>query len=424
MDRIVKDRVSYLVDCSLRQAITDEERAELITHLKYANADQDIQEIVLAAYQTEKAYVDMDAATQTQLFNSIVALNQEEGLSSSGKQKSVRKFWYWLSSAAALILFCLIPLLRQTPHIEPIGKDTATIKQDEVVIENIVSHKPHIESDHLPAIQQATLRMFDGRDFVLENLEIGQVVNNGDISVTKSNEGELLITFLKNVGTVGSSLDKNKMNTLVTPRGGIYQVVLGDGTRVKLNASSKLIFPSKFDKDERRVMLEGEGYFEVSKDTNRKFIVATGKNEKAQEVIVYGTKFNVTAYPKDKTTITTLVEGSVKVKQLLRNNERFLEPLEQAVSSVEGMETGEANLDLNLAWINKLFYFHDANVEEVMRQIGYWYDIEVKYVGNTPGIKIWGQVSRTKKLSEVLDVLQQTNDLKFVIKGKEVWVME
>lgn len=174
-----------------------------------------------------------------------------------------------------------------------------------------------------------------------------------------------------------------------------------DGSKVWLNASSSIRFPAFFDRNERKVEITGEVYFEVTKDKSKPFKVLFGDSE----VEVLGTSFNIMAYEDESLSKTTLVEGSVKLKNSKENKQ--LSPGEQAsINSGGHIVAGIVDVDEAIAWKSGLFYFRDAGIEEVMRQASRWYDIDIKYNGKIPVRQFTGKVSRNVNISELLNMLR------------------
>ena len=205
---------------------------------------------------------------------------------------------------------------------------------------------------------------------------------------------------------------------LATANGQTYQLTLPDGTKVWLNASSKLTFPASFNgQTERRVELEGEGYFEVSKNKTHPFIVKT----KRQDVKVLGTHFNIHAYQIEPKEVTTLTEGLVAIKTL--KDQQILNPNYQATVLIDDkIELTAANLKYNLAWKNGYFRFNQDDIQEIMRRISRWYDIDVVYEGEISQEKFSGNISSSKNISQVLRMLSYSQDVKFKIEGRRVTV--
>jgi len=191
------------------------------------------------------------------------------------------------------------------------------------------------------------------------------------------------------------------LSIITIPRGGQYQLVLSDGTRVFLNAASKLTFPSRFTGSKRIVSLVGEAYFEVAKDAKHPFQV----NVKDQQLTVLGTHFNVAAYPGE-TVKTTLAEGSVLLLQPSTGISQPLKPDQQAVLlSNKGFAIQTVDPSLEIAWIDGMFIFNGTPLKDAMRQISRWYDLEVNY-DSLPDKKVSATLFRTLTLNEVLKAIE------------------
>lgn len=410
MEEVNYNRIKYLIKQCMLQSETTEERDELNGYQNSPLYQEHIQKALIEAFYMEKPLTDIDSAQREQI---LVAIKQ------LGTNRLIRPLWRrvvpW--AAAAILLLCTTPLLFKKDKIENRDTPNLTANIEWSSVDSAELHKPFAK-DPKPAEEKAILTLADGHRIDLATLKDGESFTRGGLKIEKLEQGNLAIVF-ENAGTE-SSIDK--MNSISTPRGGLYWVTLGDGTKVQLNASSTLKFPSRFTGNQREVSLEGEGYFEVSKDKLRRFVVNSGKNDTKQQVIVYGTIFNVMAYPEKPYAITTLLEGSVKVMAANSEKETFLVPNQQTTLGAAGLQLAKADLTANLAWKNKLFYFADEKLEHVMLEISRWYDVDIRYQGGVPQLTIWGQISRDKTLSEVLDVLAEMNAIRFDIKGKEVIV--
>jgi len=204
-------------------------------------------------------------------------------------------------------------------------------------------------------------------------------------------------------------------NTLVVPKGHFYKLNLEDGTQVWVNANSQLKFPEKFDKNERRVILDGEAYFEVSHDAERPFYVES----KGNEVKVLGTHFNINAYGHNVR--TTLSSGRVQVSH--SGHVIVLEPGEYANLVGEQLRKGKADLEHDLSWHNNQFYFKKETIVEITSTLSKWYDIQVRFKKDVALDKVYtGNFKRDVKLSEVLEMLTYVCDLKFELQGQELIV--
>jgi transmembrane sensor len=282
----------------------------------------------------------------------------------------------------------------------------------------------------LPGGNKALLTLADGSMIVLDSAANGALSQQGKTIVLKKQDGELVYTS----GTNGNQ-DVVGWNTISTPRGGQYQVVLPDGTKVWLNAVSSLRFPAGFTGSERVVELTGEAYFEVAPLTTKgeskkiPFVVMIG--DKAS-VEVLGTHFNINAYDDEGVMKTTLLEGKVKVgnRQSAIGNEEsvILKPGEQAL--IAPFTVGHSLLNINhspdldqvIAWKNGRFQFTNADVETVMREIARWYDVTIEYAGKLPAEKFEGEIPRNSNITEVFKILELSN-VHCKIEGRKVTVL-
>ncbi|RQO74471.1 iron dicitrate transport regulator FecR [Pedobacter sp. KBW06] len=217
-----------------------------------------------------------------------------------------------------------------------------------------------------------------------------------------------------------------KSFTMTTPRGGVYQLSLPDGTRVWLNSASSLTYDFAPNEDRlvRSVKLSGEAYFEVTKDNRHPFIVKT----QTQDVEVLGTHFSINAYTDEESAKTTLFEGSVKVRSLslgegIPEQVIVLKPGEQSALANNAIKVSPANMEQALAWKNNYFMFENENIRSIMRKVSRWYNVDVIYQGNVEQKSIEGTVSKFKNVSTVLKILERTKVVKFKIEGKQIIVM-
>ncbi len=207
-------------------------------------------------------------------------------------------------------------------------------------------------------------------------------------------------------------------NTLHTPRGAEYRVELADGTQVWLNAGSELRYPTGFRGTTREVYLSGEAFFDVAEQRDRPFIV----HASAFDVRVTGTEFNVRDYPRE-TASATLAEGRVEVMQGGRS--AALVPGEEAITTADGIRVRKVNLDEAIAWRRNAFSFRERPLEELLSEIGRWYDVEVFYLNpSLKGLHFTAWFRRTESIGEVMRILEKTQKVKFELKGKTLIVKE
>ncbi|MFC3199872.1 FecR family protein [Parapedobacter deserti] len=263
-----------------------------------------------------------------------------------------------------------------------------------------------------PGGNRATLTLADGRTVALSEAQNGIKVGN-EVVYTDG-------TAVEGAGAIAQKGGGTVWMSLATPRGGTYQVTLPDGSRVWLNAASTLKYPSRFDGAERVVELDGEGYFEVEKDSRRPFRVV---NER-QEVVVLGTAFNIASYRDEEETRTTLVEGKVSVSSNLFGEpvSVVLSPSEQARLVGGRLTKNMADVTTDVAWRDGLFAFRSEKLGDIMRQVARWYDVEVVFEGDIANRSFSGTVSRYAHIHEMLETLALTDRVRFVLNGKTIVV--
>ena len=264
---------------------------------------------------------------------------------------------------------------------------------------------------------RATLTLASGKKISLDAAPDGILGEESGSSIVRTGSGQ--ITYAVHENAPGSdTLTNVGFNSLETPLGGQYQVRLPDGTKVWLNAASKLTYPASFARNkERKVELSGEAYFEVAKVTpvNAPFIVISGK----QRVEVEAARFNISGYPDDQAIKTTLLEGVGKI-----NYNNIIKAGEQSVNKKDSLDIVPANIKEAVAWKNGLFLFEDATLETIMKSIARWYDVEIVYSGKNVSKELFSlSVSRFDNVSATLKSLENTGFVRFRIKGKKITVL-
>lgn len=275
---------------------------------------------------------------------------------------------------------------------------------------------------------KAILTLANGAKISITDAVNGDLVKESGVVISKTSDGQIVYKVTeKATPSTGSA---KGYNTIETPRGGQYQVVLPDGTNVWLNALSSITFPEKFTNiSERSVELKGEAYFEVVKDKKRPFVVRTDR----QEIEVLGTHFNINSYTDEQKSVTTLLEGSVKVAPVrmekgkanvvLHNLSTIISPGQQASSTHQDIKVNLADLDQVMDWKNGDFIFKKESLAGIMRKVSRWYDVTVECdKGIDQNQTFSGSVSRSKNISEVLKIMQSAGQLKFDIVGKKVLI--
>lgn len=268
-------------------------------------------------------------------------------------------------------------------------------------------------SDIAPGTSGAILTLADGTRVVLDSLGNGLVATQSGTKV-QLEDGRL--TYLPTAAGEGAPA----YNTMSTPKGRQFQLKLPDGTAVWLNAASSIQYPIAFTNGERRVLVTGEAYFEVAPDARKPFIVEVNN---LTEVEVLGTHFNVNGYMDDGSAITTLLQGTVRVRAILneglatgkgqekRNTAQVLKPGQQGIVRGAGNRAQlllqDADIEKVMAWKNGYFNFEGASIREVMKQLERWYDITVVYENGVPDVMFFGEMSRNVNLAELISALQE-----------------
>ncbi|MGJ1321037.1 FecR family protein [Sphingobacterium spiritivorum] len=259
--------------------------------------------------------------------------------------------------------------------------------------------------DIAPGGNQATLTTADGTSINLNTTKTGLIINQKAVAYSDGTKVDALPVNAKN--------EDSQVLQISTPRGGTYSVTLQDGTKVWLNADSKLEFLSSYNhKTQRIVTLRGEAYFEVAQDKSRPFIV---KSE-GQNVIVLGTHFNIRAY-KGEAIKTTLLEGRVKV------NGYTMKPNQQAILRDKRIDIVQVDANEMIAWKNSDFIFKKQSLYSIMQSISRWYDVDVNYDSDVDLDQTFSMlVSGKKNLSQVLLSISNTGKVKFKLKNKTIQV--
>jgi ferric-dicitrate binding protein FerR (iron transport regulator) len=268
--------------------------------------------------------------------------------------------------------------------------------------------------DIAPGSNKAILTLSTGQQIILDSTKAGDIVQIPGIIIKKTKEGKLTYTISKNSsGTV----TPNQVNTVATPKGGQYEIVLEDGTKVWLNAASKITFPASFNGlKEREVELSGEAYFEVTKNPRKPFFVRSTE----QLVTVTGTHFNVSCYPDEKTQ-TTLAEGSVVVSLSRTGQTKTLTPGKQSTITKDEISIKDVDPADIIAWKDGFFVFIRTPLKQVLAQIGRWYNCEIDY-NSLPKKYFDGEISKRNTLSDVLQTLELSTKIKFKVEGRKIMV--
>jgi len=264
-----------------------------------------------------------------------------------------------------------------------------------------------------PGKNEAVLITDNGEEINLSNNNF-KLNTSGVIKI--QNKNNVLSYEKEKAETV---VEKMEYNTIVVPRGGEYQMVLADGTKVWLNSESELRFPVNFVEDTRTVWVKGEAFFEVAHDKEKPFFAMV--NEKSIEVL--GTEFNIKAYPEESEIITTLQSGSVKFN--FEDKSQMLTPDHQIIySEITGeTELKEVNVQEVTAWVHGKFYFKSLNLEKIMVVLGRWYNFEMEFEDvEAKDLIFRGMIYRGMTFEDVVDIIKETTNVQIENYGNKITI--
>ena len=382
------ERIAYLIVGYLRKTLTDAEHDELDNWL--AASDENLR---LFEQLTDEGNIQsaLDWHMQLNKERALTKIKSELGLKKTGRQIFLSVLPYAI--AATLIIGVISIFVFRAGHT----KQAADRFQRE---------GPTI----LPGYDRAVLTLADGRTVILDSTNKGTIATQGKINIQKGNGEELVYT---------GNDQEMRYNTVSTPRGGQYKLVLGDGTRIWLNAETFIRFPAGFSPAQRMVEVKGEAYFEVAKDPERPFkvkILTPGGDGGTVQVL--GTHFNVNSYMDEAVVKTTLIEGSVRGEK--DGKTVMLRPNEQALTS-RTIRVVPAEVRREVAWKDGVFFFHDATIQNIAAQLKRWYDIEVDLKGNI-SFHFNGTIDRNEPLDRVLSFLEATRRVHFTLDGNHLTI--
>ena len=276
--------------------------------------------------------------------------------------------------------------------------------------------------DKQPAKNIAILTLGNNSQIVLDEASSGEIAQEGGVSILKTDKGELVYK-IRNSNNLSNN-DLNKYNTISTPMGGKFKVILPDGSLVLLNAASTLKYPVHFDEKLRKVSFTGEAYFEIAKlEDKRKKRVPFYVYSNDQIVEVLGTHFNINSYDNEEYSKTTLLEGSVKItNEKSAATAKILKPGQQAVIKRGDVQTKILIADeaQALAWKDGYFLFKNTNIKDVVNELERWYNVDIQYDDAMEFENITGYISRNVKISSVLKMLQLSGIVNYEISGSKI----
>lgn len=384
-------RVAYLIAGFIRHTLTEKEHDELDNWVNESDRNMQLFEDLT---DEKNLAANLDWMDKVQTKKSYQAM-QEKGAFNLPSQKFFNKRM-WLAAASVIGLIGVFFVYRYTTSKPGAVEDIVTT--DTTLLK--------------PGSNRATLTLADGKVIDLTYAKTGVIEDASGAQVNKAADGELEYVNDSSIS------DAAALHTLSTPVGGQYQVTLADGTRVWLNAASTIKYPMAFRGNERKVILTGEAYFEVTKDLSHPFRV---RMPDSTDVLVTGTHFNINAYQNEKERQVALLEGSVTVSNGM--NATKLEPGTQALIKNKAI-TKDKVLDVEeiTGWKDGLFVFHDAPIESIMMQIERWYNAKIIYKANIKQL-FNATILRKEPLAKVLKLLELNGYVHFKIENNNIYVL-
>lgn len=379
------------------KSMTEKQLLDLIQRYRLNECSDDEVALLESWYLKREAspegmLTSEDFATDLLLIQSTLT---SQDLLSKPEKLSLTRWWPQVGIAASFLVLLSIIFFQ------------FVVKNDQKKLLNV--YKNDIKAGSM----RASIRLANGISIPLSGAHTAVSITNKGI---RYEDGA-------NVAAASSNLDQvNEKLVLETPVGGTYHFILPDGTKVWLNSSSVLTFVKSFSgKVKRSVELTGEAYFEVYPNENQPFVVTS----RDQELTVIGTHFNINAYEDEPAILTTLAEGRVLVKQIRRNDPSVsLYPGEQSVLDNNGLNKKAVEVARFLSWKDGYFSFENIEIEEIMRAVSRWYNVEVVYRGSSSDRRYTGFISKDVNISELLNILERTKSVKFKVEGRRVTVIK
>lgn len=382
-ERQKAERIAYLIAGHLRGTLTPSEMDELDEWITASDENLELFERLTNEDNLETAL--------HQYLHANASENDRTNPSTTKGTSTFRKVLLYLSAACLILLASgLVFFLVRKNQTDSTSSPFA------------ISPSPGKE------LNKAVLTLSNGRIIILDSTASGLLANEGPVNINKEKAGEIFYQGTSN---------NLKYNTLTTPRGGQYKLILSDSTEVWLNAESSLKFPAGFAATHRIVELTGEAFFHVSPNAHWPFTVqATTPAGKTSSIRVLGTQFNVNSYGDENAIKTTLLQGSVQIEY--KGQHQILTPGQQA-NSAEDIRVITGDLQGVTAWKENKFHFRNTSIRTIGEQIKRWYNVDIIYQGtNTPHLSL--EISRDAPLQRLLQLLQSTREVRFTLKGKQL----
>lgn len=384
-----KEYIQQLLEKYLADTASEEELQLLFTALSRSKENQPWEELLLPVFENGKPDKAYHAAGWEPIINAII----HSQAAAPARVRRIPVFVRFASAAAIIAAVATSVVLWQ--HQSP------SVKNGQLAANDIA-----------PASNKAVLTLADGSTIVLDSAATGHLTRQGGSEVIK---GSGSLTYSHSQPATAGVM---QYNTLSTPRGGQFNLVLPDGSHVWLNAASSIRYPVAFAGKERHVEVSGEAYFEIATNASAPFTVHTAQ----QDIQVLGTSFNLNAYADEGATRTTLIDGSVKVTAQQQTAGYVLKPGQQLqVQDNHVNLIPDVNIQQVVAWKNGQLDMNNLDIKALMRQLSRWYDVEVVFEGALPAGRFGGLLDHKVYLSNIVEVLE-SQGIRCRLEGKTLHI--
>lgn len=395
-----KTRIHFLYDQYICGLATHEEVEELTRLLANPNREEEVARWLdeMWEYLDDHTLVDIDGDRREMILNKILEHKERQGA-------RARRLMIWSAAAATVLLTVLTYLNWPISEMDP----------------QMPGHAAISVADIDPGTDRAVLFLADGRQFTLIGYGDEQLPDEPSLQMGGENH-DMLVHLPYESGNSGES-DNQRYNEIRTPAGGQYRLMLSDGTRVTLNASSRLRYPEAFASNQRLVEFEGEGYFEVVSDASHPFLVRTNVVGRAQDVRVLGTEFNINTYDYDESVVTTVVGGQVAVNSghgdqiLLTSGEKSI--LSGPSGTIPTLHRQPADINETMAWVDGLFVFNSEPLPKLLNRVSRWYGVTFIFESDLSDVVFQGNYFRNKGLLHLLRNLETAGKVQFKMDSTE-----
>lgn len=383
-------RLAFLVKRYLAGECTSEEFEELKFFLENKDSSE-LEEIYDSL--PELSHIQFPKHTQEKVFKEILADTQEH-FAFNRRNFSLRQKLLAAASLLFIISMSVLFYYYRYSGVKNLDNKVALVT---------------------PGYDRAKIVTDDGKILLLDTLTSEDEAKAYGLERKVDQNGKLYFKYL-----LARRAADNKLHTVTTPKGGQLTLELPDGSKVWMNAESTIQFSNAFIHNERKVLSEGEVYFEVKTYYNEGKKVPFRVLTKGQQIEVLGTEFNVNSY--DNRVVTTLVEGKVSIVDK-DNNSVTLKPNQQAIWTNK-FEIKEVDPLYTTAWKDGDFAFYKSKLEEVMMSIARWYSVDIEYRGNFENDVFTGTISRYEDIDKLLKTMELTGSINLKREGRKIIVQK